>query len=107
MSNTFFDRYKSFKDNGSMKPIPGIKISPKQTDKKVVYKKNRTRLDKLSFEYYNNPTYGFLIMLANQKFGGLEFNIKDGEVIRIPYPLETTLEQYNSEVKKHFRLYGE
>jgi hypothetical protein len=36
--------------------------------------------------YYNNPYGGWLIMLANPEFGGLEFNIPNQTVIRIPFP---------------------
>ena len=93
MAVSYFDRYRRFRENGSVKTVPGIKLLPKSTDKQVVYKKNKSRLDILS--------------LANPQFGGLEFNIKDNEIIRIPFPLESTLEQYNSEVEKHIRLYGE
>lgn len=107
MAVSYFDRYKRFRDNGSVRTIPGIKLLPKSTDKQVVYKKNKSRMDILSLEYYNSPFFGFLIMLANPQFGGLEFNISDGEIIRIPFPLESSLEQYNSEVEKHIRLYGE
>jgi len=107
MGVSYFDRYKSFRGNGSVRTIPGIKLFPKTTDKQVVYKKGVSRMDKLSQEYYNSPYYGFLIMLANPEFGGLEFSIDDGEIIRIPFPLQTTLEQYNFEIEKHIRLYGE
>lgn len=107
MAITYFDRYKKFRNNGSVKTVPGIKLFPKTTDKQLVYRKGKTRLDILSQEYYNSPFYGFLILLANPQFGGLEFNINDGEIIRIPFPLQSTLEQYNFEVEKHIRLYGE
>ena len=76
----YFDRYNQFKENGKVNPIPGIKLREKSTDKRVVYKLGKTRLDILSQQYYNNPYHGFLIMLANPQFGGLEFNIPDGEI---------------------------
>lgn len=107
MGVSYFDRYKKFRDNGSMKTIPGITLFPKITDKKQVYKKGKDRLDILSQRYYNSPYFGFLIMLANPEHGGLEFNIKDNSIIRIPFPLEATLEQYNNEIEKHKTLYGE
>ncbi len=104
--SVYFDRYFSFRINGSVKPIPGIKIPEKETDKKIVYKKNKTRLDILSQQYYGNPYHGFLIMLRNPQFGGLEFDIPDGEVIIIPFPFKATLQQYEDEVSKHITLYG-
>jgi len=103
----YFDRYNDFRINGEVKPIPGITLRPSDTDKRVVYKLGKTRLDILSQEYYNNPYHGFLIMLANPKFGGLEFDIPDGEIIRIPFPFTAAIEEYNNQVIEHLRLYGE
>ena len=102
----YYDRYDNFRYNGSMKPIPGIIISPLNGDKSIVFKLGDTRLDKLSNQYYNTPYCGWLIMLANPQFGGLEFNINDGEQIRIPFPFESGIDRYISEVNKYNILYG-
>jgi len=104
---TYYDRYSEFKRNGVVKPVPGIVMSVKDTDKQVLYKLGETRLDKLSQVYYGNAYHGWLIMLANPQFGGLEFNIPDRTVIRIPYPFKNSLEQYDNAVLKHKTLYGE
>ena len=45
-------------------------------------------------------------MLANPQYGGLEFNIKDGDVIRIPYPFDSALERYIAQVNRYKQLYG-
>jgi hypothetical protein len=103
----YFDRYESFRVNGDMMMVPGINIEVRGTDKQVVYKKGETRLDKLSQMYYNNPYHGFLIMLANPQYGGLEFDIKDTDVIRIPYPFESAVERYLAEVKIYKLLYAD
>lgn len=103
---SYFDRYEKFSDNGTIKPIPGIKIPESRTDKTIVYKLNSTRLDKLSQDYYSNPYHGFLIMLANPKYGGLEFDIPDRAVIRIPFPFESAIERYLNEVKRYKTLNG-
>lgn len=103
----YFDRYKNFKTNGSMLPIPGLKIPTRPTDKNVVYKVGETRLDILSQKYYNNPYHGWLILLANPQYGGLEFNIKNLEILRIPYPFESALERYANSVENYKILYGE
>jgi hypothetical protein len=60
----------------------------------VVYKQGTSRLDKLSNLYYLNPYSGWLILLANPEFGGLEFNIPDTTQIRIPYPFDNALEVF-------------
>ena len=83
MGNQYFDRYQDFKVDGSYKPLPFIKIEPKNSDKTVVYNAQRTRLDKLSQQYYDNPYHGWLILLANPIYGGVEENIPNKEIIRI------------------------
>ncbi|PCI28709.1 hypothetical protein COB55_03515 [Candidatus Wolfebacteria bacterium] len=100
----FFDRYQQFKDNGQVKNVPFIKIPEKSTDKRIIYKEGFTRFDKLSQEFYNNPTSGFLIMLANPQFGGLEFDIPDGTIIRIPFGFKETIEQYFKDVDDFLKL---
>tara|TARA_R110002050_G_scaffold79261_1_gene169323 strand:- start:46362 stop:46679 length:318 start_codon:yes stop_codon:yes gene_type:complete len=102
----YFDRYKNFKENGVIKPIPGLKIEDNNTDKNVVYKLGETRLDILSQKYYNNPYHGYLIMLANPQYGGLEFNIKDRDIIRVPFPFNSAIERYLESVEKYKKLYG-
>ena len=104
---TYFDRYAKFRTNAQIKPIPGIKIAPTTSDKQEIYKLGETRLDKLSNVYYNNPYSGWLIMLANPQFGGLEFNIPDSSIIRIPFPYDSAIKRYLTEVDNHKALYGE
>lgn len=103
----YFDRYGSFFVNAGMKPIPGITIPTIDTDKNMVYKQGLSRLDKMSQMYYNNPYSGWLIMLANPQFGGLEFNITDMTLIRIPFPFESAVTRYITAVTNHKALYGE
>ena len=106
MANQYYDRYEKFRSNGQYTPLPYISIPVSDTDKNVVYKTGITRLDKLSQLYYNNPYHGYLILLANPQYGGLEFNIKNGEIIRIPYPFDSAIERYVSQVNKYKQLYG-
>ena len=106
MGNQYFDRYQDFKVNGGYKPLPFIKIEPKNSDKTVVYNAQRTRLDKLSQQYYDNPYHGWLILLANPIYGGVEENIPDKEIIRIPFPLTDSIQQYINAVEKYKTLNG-
>ena len=103
---TYFDRYESFRDNGEMKPIPGIRIPVGSNDKTVVYKMGQTRLDILSQRYYNNPYHGWLILLANPQYGGVEENIPNKEIIVIPFPFRDSLQQYIDKVEEYRTLYG-
>jgi hypothetical protein len=103
----YYDRYSEFRDNGSMKPLPGITIPQNASDKYAIYKQGQSRLDKLSNVYYNNPYSGWLIMQANPEYGGLEFNIPDMTSIRIPFPFDSAVSRYMSQVSTHKLLYGE
>lgn len=103
----YTDRYSQFRFNDTMKPIPGIIVPEASTDSSYIYKQGITRLDKLSNMYYNNPWGGWLIMAANPSFGGLEFNIPDSTLIRIPFPYDDAVARYINEIKKHKLLYGE
>ena len=102
----YFDRYRNFKENGIVTSIPGLKIEDSNTDKNVIYKLGETRLDILSQKYYNNPYHGYLIMLANPQYGGLEFNINDRDIIRVPFPFNSAIERYLESVEKYKKLYG-
>lgn len=101
-----FDRYRDFRVNNTPKTIPFIKLSKKQTDKEIEYKRGQMRMDLLSNKYYSDPNFGWLIMLANAKYGGLEFNIPDGAIITIPFPLEPTLIEYNTLTSEYIKHYG-
>ena len=106
MAKNYFNRYRNFNINGKYIPLPFIKIVPKQSDKSVVYKSDKDRLDKFSQEYYDSPYYGWLILLANPRYGGVEENIPDGEIIRIPFPFKDSLQQYIRQVEQYETFYG-
>ena len=107
MSRSYFNRYDDFNIDGTFKIVPGIEIPIKKTDKYVIYRKNKTRLDRLSQEKYDTPLFGWLILLANPLAGGLEFEIPDNFLLRIPFPLVTTLQDYKRGVELYKLYYGE
>ena len=102
----YYDRYKSFRINSEVEPLPGILIPQSRSDKTIVYKKVESRLDIISNDYYNNPYSGWLIMQANPQYGGLEFNIPDGSAIRVPYPFNEAVGRYITQVSIYKQLYG-
>jgi hypothetical protein len=102
----YYDRYSSFKNNGKFKLIPNLILPFIGTDITDVYKQGVTRLDILSQKYYNNPYYGVLILMANPSLASIEFDIKDGETIRIPYPLQSAIDRYNEAIRIYNILYG-
>ena len=99
-------RYTSFITDGAYKTIPFIKIPNRPTDCYVFYEAGKTRLDLLSYQYYNDPNYAWLILQANPEYGSLEFLIDDNSKIRIPYPLETAIQGYEDEIERYDKLYG-
>ena len=76
----------------------------KDSDFFELYKKNETRLDLLSYKYYNDPNYGWLIMQANPEYGSMEFEIPDGAELRIPYPLNVSIDSYELSIRKYYEL---
>lgn len=105
--NQYFNRYEYFDVDGESKIVPGIEIPIKGTDKFTQYKKGKHRLDKLSQEYYGTPLFGWLIMMANPTLGSLEFEIPDNSIVRIPFPLINSLQDYKKNVELYRLYYGE
>lgn len=100
-----YSRYKSFVSGADCLAVPFIEIPQKQTDFTTYYEAGRTRLDLLSYQYYDNPNFGWLIMQANPQYGSLEFKIPDGAKLRIPYPLDSTLQRYQQDIETYDKLY--
>jgi hypothetical protein len=86
--------------------VPFVYLPSKPTDKAFIYKVAKSRLDKVSQEFYNSPVFGWLILQANPQFGGLENNIYDGAVLIIPFPLLPSLQDYKAALENHFYYYG-
>lgn len=102
-----YDRYSQFRDNGGIMKIPFIKIPESDNDYHEVYRRNQTRLDLLSYQYYGDPGYAWLILQANPEYGALEYAIPDGSILRIPMSLNEALQAYRNNVDKYFKEYGE
>lgn len=101
-----YSRYQSFISNGSYLKIPFIKIPTSNSDFYTYYEVGKTRLDLLSYQYYGDANYGWLILQANPSIGSLEFKIQSDTKIRIPYPLESALQSYESGIQNYEKLYG-
>ena len=102
----YFNRYQQFLVDGEQTVLPYVTLPRKSTDVKYIYRAQQTRLDKISQEYYNSPYFGWLIMLANPEFGGLEWNIPDNAIIVVPDPLNASIQDYNNAIKTRFYYYG-
>jgi hypothetical protein len=93
-----FDRYSQFRQGNNISLIPFGKIQKRNTDKYEIYIKGVTRIDLLSYKYYGNPDYGWLILQANPQHGSLWYAIDDMTEIRIPFPLEGALSDYQKSI---------
>ena len=100
-----YDRYAQFRQDGNISIVPFGVVPRKDTDYYEVYRRGQTRLDILSYEYYNDSNYGWLIMQANPQYGSIEFDIPDMSTIRIPYPLSQSLQDYRASIEEYNKLY--
>jgi hypothetical protein len=106
MAYADWNRYTQFLINGQQTVVPFVELPGKTTDKTYIYKIGRSRLDKVSQEFYGTPYFGWLILQANPQYGGLENYIFDGAILTIPFPLLPSLQDYKGAIENHFYYYG-
>lgn len=99
----YYDRYKSFRNDGNISKIPHIKIDIASSDLFIIFNKNKMRLDNLSYKYYGDANYAWLLLMANPQHGSLEFDIPDNVTFRIPYPLQDAIHRYETKVKEYLK----
>lgn len=102
MVEEYYDRYKQFRIDGEIKKIPFLPIDEAETDLFITFDKSKMRLDTLSYKYYGDANYGWLLLNANPHLGSMEFEIPDKSLFRIPYPLQTAILRYEQKVNKYF-----
>ena len=91
-----YDRYMPLKNNdGTIDMMPFINLPINLSDKYEYWNTSYSRLDKISQKYYGNPFYDFLILYGNNIYLN-EFDIPDGALIRIPFPLNKAKGDYDS-----------
>lgn len=101
-----FDRYSQVRKGNEIGIVPFGEIPVKNGDKYIIYEKGKTRLDLISYEYYGSSSYAWLIMQANPQYGSLEYRIPDGSELRIPYPLDASLSDYQASIEKNKKYYS-
>ena len=82
-----------------------VKLTKKPSDLRISWKETK-RLDKVSNNVYGSPFYGWLILLANPEYGGLEFDIPEGASLRVPFPLMESLQDYQTKVDNYILQNG-
>ena len=101
-----FNRYGKLSRNGKVMKAPFVRLSYRDTDYYVKYERGKSRLDLLSYDYYGDPSYEWLILMANPSISGLEYTIPDNASIRIPLPLSEVIEEYNNKIDAYNVIYG-
>ena len=90
-----YNRYAILTNSdGTIDPMPFVSLPINSSDKYETWNTEYSRLDKLSQKYYGNPFYDFLILYANGYMS--EFDIQDGQLIRIPFPLSKVRGDYEA-----------
>jgi hypothetical protein len=90
---SYISRYQEFIQNNKQVSLPFVEIFEQTSDKFVTYVLGRTRFDRLALKYYDDPTLGWLILYANP-IHSMEFDFDDGDILRIPFPVESALQFY-------------
>lgn len=72
--------------------MPPIDIDYRTTDKKVIYNKNLTRLDRIAGDVYEDETTWKVILWANPDYD-CEYDIPDDTIIRVPWPKRDVLDE--------------
>ena len=102
-----YNRYKSFiTEDGNMRIVPFIKIPNMSSDKYTYWDKYNSRMDLISNQFYGSSDYGWLILQANPHLPSLEYMIEDKEQIRIPFPLDMAITQYERDIKNYYQING-
>ena len=93
----YYNRYSKLTKEGQVfARVPFARIPNVASDIYVTYDKSKMRMDALSYKYYGDPNYGWLILQANPEYSGFEFSIPNGIELRIPYPLDSAISRYES-----------
>jgi hypothetical protein len=95
MAQRDYNRYAILvNSNGTTDMMPFVQLPVNQSDKFENWNTEFSRLDKIANKYYGNPFYDFLILYANGYMN--EFDIPDGALIRIPFPLAKVKADYEA-----------
>lgn len=93
-------RYDRLIFNGKIKSFPRIKINQRPTDIFVPYNAQKTRLDRIAADIYQDDTLYWLILLGNPQYY-MEYDIPANSVIRVPYPLNDVLAEFELKQKNN------
>lgn len=81
--------------DGTTDNMPFVNLPVNASDKYEYWNPEFSRMDKLSQKYYGNPFFDFFILYANPSYVS-EFDIPEGTLIRIPFPLNKVKSDYEA-----------
>ena len=81
----------------TMQTVPGVTISIRESDKYIIYNSAKMRFDTIAAEIYGDDLYSWIIALGNPEYP-LEFDIPNNTVIRVPFPLNDVISEYEQKV---------
>jgi rRNA maturation protein Nop10 len=90
------NRYRQLATKGEPITPPFIPIPLSPEDKYEEFRgTTATMIDALSEKWYDSSAFSWVIMYANPQYMN-EADPEVGDIIRIPYPLETAIEAYEN-----------
>ena len=91
-------RYNNvYKVRSATQAIPPLgTVVDRETDLYIPYN-GADRLDTISYRVYGDPQYWWVILAANEY--QIEFDIIEGEILRIPYPLTDVLNDMRDNIE--------
>src|ERR1035437_459401 len=92
-----YDFHQYLISGTTLQEMPAIIISERNTDKRVIYDKKITRLDRIAGDIYGDETLSKIILWANPAYF-IEFDIPDGTVIRVPFPANDVIAEVVSQI---------
>ncbi len=98
-----YDRYAILQNSdGTHEMMPFVDLPINASDKYEDWNSTFSRFDKLADKYYGNPFYDFLITYANPSIIE-EWDIPDGQLIRIAFPLSKAKADYENILRIHMK----
>jgi hypothetical protein len=98
-----YNRYEILNNTTTIQIMPMVKLPVNSTDKFEYWNSEIHRFDKLAYKYYGNPFYDFLLIYANTEYIS-EFDIPNGALVRIPFPLSKAKSDYQDLLTKYKNL---
>ena len=76
--------------------IPSVKITERVTDLYIEFT-SAHKLESIAQETYSDPTLWWVILYANPQYS-MEYDIEPGEVIRVPLPLNSVVNEIREQL---------